>query len=92
MMLAQQLYEGADIDGDRTGLITYMRTDSLNLSADAVTAAAGFINQLHEVFGTKVFKPNPRAPEAHEAVRPTDRQDAGNYSSHLDPAQLSFVV
>ncbi|MEK7609267.1 MAG: type I DNA topoisomerase, partial [Patescibacteria group bacterium] len=43
MMLAQQLYEGADIDGDRTGLITYMRTDSLNLSADAVTAAAGFI-------------------------------------------------
>ena len=46
MMLAQQLYEGVDVEGEGTlGLITYMRTDSLRLSDEAMAAAAEFINR-----------------------------------------------
>ncbi len=94
MMLAQQLYEGADINGDRTGLITYMRTDSLNLSSDAVAAAAGFIksNFGEKYLETKVFKTKAKgAQEAHEAIRPTDPQRTPEaIAGHLDPAQLKL--
>ena len=94
MMLAQQLYEGADIDGDRTGLITYMRTDSLNLSADAVAVAAGFIksNFGEKYLETKVFKTKSKgAQEAHEAIRPTDPLRTPEIiAPHLDPAQLKL--
>src|SRR3989344_6097482 len=75
MMFAQRLYEGADIEGDRTGLITYMRTDSLNLSQDALAAAAGFIKSSFgkKYLETKTFKTKAKgAQEAHEAIRPTD--------------------
>ena len=50
MMLAQQLYEGIDLLGDRTGLITYMRTDSLNLSQDAIAVATEFIKEKFEKY------------------------------------------
>ncbi|MBI2465958.1 MAG: type I DNA topoisomerase [Candidatus Sungbacteria bacterium] len=94
MMLAQQLYEGADINGDRTGLITYMRTDSLNLSQDAVAEAASFIksNFGEKYLETKVFKTKAKgAQEAHEAIRPTDPQRTPEaIAGHLDPAQLKL--
>ena len=77
MRIAQDLYEGVNVPGEGSvGLITYMRTDSLNLSNEAITAARGFIN---DQFGPRYLpeKPNRyaaggRAQEAHEAIRPTD--------------------
>jgi len=76
MAVAQQLYEGVDIAGMGTlGLITYMRTDSLRLSDEAMAAAADYINtrygkQYH--YGSfHVFKTKSGAQDAHEAIRPT---------------------
>ncbi len=76
MMVAQQLYEGIDLGGESTGLITYMRTDSVTLAAEAVT-------EIRELIATKYGAENvPKEPkqyktksknaqEAHEAIRPT---------------------
>ncbi|MCI8303468.1 MAG: type I DNA topoisomerase [Lawsonibacter sp.] len=77
MSIAQQLYEGVEISGQgAVGLITYMRTDSLRLSDEAVAAARGFINQR---YGAGYCPPQPRryktkgnAQDAHEAIRPSD--------------------
>ena len=77
MSIAQQLYEGIDIDGEGTvGLITYMRTDSLRLSEEALAAAKDFI---HRRYGaqyypekTRTFKTKGSAQDAHEAIRPSD--------------------
>ncbi len=78
MKVAQELYEGIKLGGEgETGLITYMRTDSVNLSDDAVTAARAHIE---EAYGKKYvpakavhYKTKAKgAQEAHEAVRPTD--------------------
>ncbi len=77
MMLAQQLYEGVPIDGENTGLITYMRTDSTHLAEEAVEAIRRLIA---ERFGQAFLPSKPRqfkvqsknAQEAHEAIRPTD--------------------
>ena len=76
MAIAQQLYEGVDVAGEGTlGLITYMRTDSLRLSDEAMAAAANFIrhrygdNYYHGKF--HVFKTKSSAQDAHEAIRPT---------------------
>ena len=76
MAIAQQLYEGVDVAGEGTlGLITYMRTDSLRLSSEAMAAAASFINQRYgkEYYYGKphVFKTKGNAQDAHEAIRPT---------------------
>ncbi|MFW6146271.1 MAG: type I DNA topoisomerase [Planctomycetota bacterium] len=79
MRVAQQLYEGVAIGGEGSvGLITYMRTDSLNLSNEALSTARRFID---DQFGGDYVpeKPNRyvaggRAQEAHEAIRPTDVQ------------------
>lgn len=77
MMLAQQLYEGIELGSEgHTGLITYMRTDSVNLSAQAVQQANGFISQKYgseyAVSGGRVYKSKSKnAQEAHEAIRPT---------------------
>ena len=94
MMLAQRLYEGVDIDGDRTGLITYMRTDSLNLSADAITEAASFIkkNFGENYLETKTFKTKSKgAQEAHEAIRATDPERTPEImAKYLEPAQLKL--
>lgn len=76
MMLAQRLYEGIEINGEREGLITYMRTDSLNLAPSALKDAAKAITK---EFGDKYYPGKPRyfkkksknAQEAHEAIRPT---------------------
>jgi len=76
MTIAQQLYEGVDVEGEGTlGLITYMRTDSLRLSNDAMDAAAAFIKQRYGssyYYGKHhVFKTKSGAQDAHEAIRPT---------------------
>ncbi len=77
MSIAQQLYEGIDIAGEGTvGLITYMRTDSLRLSDEAINAAKDFIVSHYgpEFYPpeTRVFKTKAGAQDAHEAIRPTD--------------------
>jgi DNA topoisomerase-1 len=75
MKIAQKLYEGVDLGGgEREGLITYMRTDSLTLSEKALSEAGGVIAKLfgenyhhRRQFATK----SKMAQEAHEAIRPT---------------------
>ncbi|MBE6934405.1 MAG: type I DNA topoisomerase [Ruminococcaceae bacterium] len=76
MAIAQQLYEGVDVEGEgTTGLITYMRTDSLRLSDEAMAAAADFIKHRYGkeyYYGSfHVFKSKSGAQDAHEAIRPT---------------------
>ena len=76
MAIAQQLYEGVDVAGEGTlGLITYMRTDSLRLSDEAMDAAASFIKHRYGTayyYGKHhVFKTKGNAQDAHEAIRPT---------------------
>ena len=76
MAMAQQLYEGIDVAGEGTlGLITYMRTDSLRLSNEAMDAAAAFITNRYGKeyhYGSHhVFKTKSSAQDAHEAIRPT---------------------
>ncbi len=76
MVLAQQLYEGVDVEGQGTlGLITYMRTDSLRLSDEAMDDAKDFIEYRYGkdfYYGKRhVFKTKSGAQDAHEAIRPT---------------------
>jgi DNA topoisomerase-1 len=76
MRVAQQLYEGVDIGEGQTGLITYMRTDSLNLAQEAVTQIRAMIVQLYGQEGLsdeiRAFRTKAKnAQEAHEAIRPT---------------------
>ncbi|MCR5825058.1 MAG: type I DNA topoisomerase [Oscillospiraceae bacterium] len=76
MAIAQQLYEGVDVEGEGTvGLITYMRTDSLRISEEALDAAKAFIV---ERYGSDYYPPATRrfrakagAQDAHEAIRPS---------------------
>jgi len=90
MRIAQQLYEGVDIPGDGpVGLITYMRTDSTNISRDALEMARGYIKA---EFGDRYLPDTPNvfrssnkdAQEAHEAIRPT--------SLAYTPARLRTVL
>ncbi len=77
MSLAQRLYEGVDIGGETVGLITYMRTDGVDLANDALVAAKELITR---DYGNDYAPAAPRiyknkvknAQEAHEAIRPTD--------------------
>lgn len=77
MSIAQRLYEGIDIKGEGTvGLITYMRTDSLRISEDALASAKDYIL---DRFGEKYYPGQPRrfktksgAQDAHEAIRPSN--------------------
>jgi DNA topoisomerase I len=77
MQVAQRLYEGVEIDGETTGLITYMRTDGVQIAPEAVAQARTVINN---EFGEAYLPDSPRvyntkaknAQEAHEAIRPTD--------------------
>ncbi|MDR4306126.1 type I DNA topoisomerase [Chelatococcus sambhunathii] len=77
MQIAQRLYEGIDIGGETTGLITYMRTDGVDMDPGAVAAVRSLIGSEH---GGRYVPAAPRkysvkaknAQEAHEAIRPTD--------------------
>ncbi len=77
MRIAQRLYEGVDFGEGPVGLITYMRTDSVSLGADAINEIRGVIRQLYgadALPGTpRVYKTKSKnAQEAHEGVRPTE--------------------
>ena len=77
MRLAQGLYEGIDIDGETTGLITYMRTDGVQMAQEAIHSIRDHVK---DSFGANYLPAAPReytskaknAQEAHEAIRPTD--------------------
>lgn len=97
MRIAQQLYEGVDLEGSdgQVGLITYMRTDSVNLSKESIAAARELIQG---EFGDKHVpdKPNyfakaKRAQEAHEAIRPSNVQfRPDEIKSHLTADQFKL--
>ena len=74
MSIAQQLYEGVDITGEGTvGLITYMRTDSLRLSEEAIAAAKGFIEHR---YGREYYPPRPGTTSPRATLRmPTRLSD-----------------
>ena len=97
MRVAQQLYEGIDLPGEgRVGLITYMRTDSTNLSGEAIRLARRY---LEEKIGAEYLPEKPRfysssnqsAQEAHEAIRPTDPfRDPDTIASALNEEQIKL--
>jgi len=79
MTLAQRLYEGVELGDETVGLITYMRTDSVRLSTEAVDAARAHVAERygkdHLPEAPNVYKTKAKAAqEAHEAIRPTDLQ------------------
>jgi DNA topoisomerase-1 len=92
MQLAQRLYEGIDIDGETVGLITYMRTDGVDLAPEAIAAARAMIAR---DYGDRYVPQAPRAytakaknaQEAHEAIRPTDVARLPKSLRGLDPDQ-----
>jgi len=77
MQVAQRLYEGMDIGGETAGLITYMRTDGVQMAPEAISGAR---DTIAKEFGARYLPEKPRhyttkaknAQEAHEAIRPTD--------------------
>lgn len=96
MSVAQKLYEGVEIDGSAQGLITYMRTDSVDVTPEAVSSARNAIEKLYgkdyvptspNVFKSKV----KNAQEAHEAIRPTDFSlSPDKVRRYLDDAQFAL--
>ncbi len=94
MQIAQRLYEGIELAGETVGLITYMRTDGVAISAEAIAAARQLIGA---EFGPRYLPDAPRvyrspaknAQEAHEAIRPTDlARKPADVTAHLDRDQL----
>lgn len=96
MQTAQKLYEGVAIDGEVQGLITYMRTDSVTLSADAISQirtyigknyASGYLPDAPRVYKSKA----KNAQEAHEAIRPTNIELTPKQAArYLDEGQLKL--
>ncbi|MFL5213279.1 MAG: type I DNA topoisomerase, partial [Microvirga sp.] len=93
MRVAQRLYEGVDIGGETVGLITYMRTDGIDMAPEAIAAARRVIAK---EYGERYLPGVPRryqnkaknAQEAHEAIRPTDMGRLPSHvRKHLDPEQ-----
>lgn len=97
MMIAQQLYEGVDIEGGTVGLITYMRTDSLRIANEALESCRNLIS---ERFGKdklsekiRVYKNKSTSQDAHEAIRPTDPfRTPESISSFLSPEQMKLYA
>ena len=96
MRIAQRLYEGIDIGGETTGLITYMRTDGVQIDGSAITQARKVIG---EDYGNAYVPEAPRqyqakaknAQEAHEAIRPTDlSRRPADMRRRLDPEQAKL--
>ena len=98
MQIAQKLYEGVKTPIGNTGIITYMRTDSLNIAKEAQQSAIEYIK---ETFGEEYLEPktfkskNQNAQEAHEAIRPTQikltPEDMKNYLS-VDEFKLYNLI
>jgi len=100
MQIAQQLYEGVDIDGETVGLITYMRTDGITMAEEAVSEARTVIASR---YGKQYVPSAPRvytskaknAQEAHEAVRPTSFErtpDKAARALDADQAKLYELI
>ncbi len=98
MRVAQELYEGVNLgseNGGVQGLITYMRTDSLRISADAQSAA---LELIAEKYGEsycptrpRVYKTKSNAQDAHEAIRPSNvRLEPANIRKYLTPDQYKL--
>ncbi len=96
MQVAQKLYEGVDIGGETTGLITYMRTDGVQIAPEAIDAARTAIK---DTFGNNYVPEKPRfystkaknAQEAHEAIRPTDfMRTPDSVKQYLDSDQAKL--
>ncbi|CAF26133.1 type I DNA topoisomerase [Bartonella quintana] len=96
MQIAQKLYEGVEINGEMAGLITYMRTDGVQIAPEAIDSARKVI---HEFFGSDYVPEKPRfystkaknTQEAHEAIRPTDFQRIPNQvRNFLDTDQVKL--
>ena len=88
MAVAQQLYEGVEVDGEVRGLITYMRTDSVRVADEAIQEVR---DQIGKLYGTEyvpeepnVYKAKSSAQDAHEAIRPTE--------AALHPDQLRSLL
>jgi DNA topoisomerase-1 len=93
MQIAQQLYEGVDVGGETVGLITYMRTDGVQMAGEAISEARDLIGKN---YGSRYLPGSPRvytsraknAQEAHEAIRPTSFERLPeNISRHLESDQ-----
>ncbi|MDX8537303.1 type I DNA topoisomerase [Mesorhizobium abyssinicae] len=93
MQVAQRLYEGMDIGGETAGLITYMRTDGVQMAPEAIDAAR---DAIVSEFGARYLPEKPRfyttkaknAQEAHEAIRPTDfKRTPASVRQYLDADQ-----
>jgi DNA topoisomerase I len=92
MVIAQQLYEGINLPDGHVGLISYMRTDSYNLSTQATSEAAALIKKQYGdkyTSGPRTYKKKVRgAQEAHEAIRPTSfNRLPDEIKPHLTPEQ-----
>ncbi len=90
MDIAQKLYEGMDTGGGTVGLITYMRTDSVSVSKDAIASVRNFVTtQIGDKFcpaKPNFYKSRGSAQEAHEAVRPTDvNRTPDSIKGKIDP-------
>jgi len=93
MRLAQQLYEGVELDGETVGLISYMRTDGVQMAREAVLAIRDHVK---DAYGADYLPGAPReyitraknAQEAHEAIRPTDvARTPDSVARYLNPDQ-----
>ena len=93
MQVAQRLYEGVNVGGETVGLITYMRTDGVQIAGEAIAAARALIGgdfgDKYVPHKARVYKSKAKnAQEAHEAIRPTDAfRRPGDVSARLDDDQ-----
>ena len=96
MRIAQRLYEGVDIGGESAGLITYMRTDGVDMAPEAIASIRAVIGKQ---YGERFVPKAPRkytakaknAQEAHEAIRPTDASRLPKeMARHLEPEQAKL--
>src|SRR5262249_45511140 len=100
MRLAQRLYEGTEVDGETVGLITYMRTDGVQIADEAIAAVRRLIGS---DYGQRYVPDAPRryqakaknAQEAHEAIRPTDLarrpREVARYVDHDQARLYEFI-
>ncbi|MDY5278549.1 type I DNA topoisomerase [Sharpea azabuensis] len=94
MQVAQSLYEGVDIGSETVGLITYMRTDSIRLAPEFISAAHDYIEEKYgkQYLGrVKVSNKTENVQDAHEAIRPTDiTRTPESIKSHLNTDQFKL--
>lgn len=96
MRIAQQLYEGVELDSGSVGLITYMRTDSVNLAQDAITELRELITERYGKENVpeeaRIYKTKSKnAQEAHEAIRPSSAmRTPESIKSFLSPEQFKL--